>query len=128
MKHAREVGRISRDQAQGAFTVERLETIEQLPSYLEIDIHSQPDANQFVHFGGSADRNRIWADPRQGKLWPFPNRQSADVAALKCRVVIDRLNHGRDIAPRFHQKEFTNRAGVIAGCGAGYSNGIATKI
>src|SRR5258708_6443965 len=91
MKHARQVGRTARDQAQRALAIQSFEPVKQLPGNFQVEVDSEPDPDQFIDFGRAPDGERTWTDARQRKIRFFPDGQSANRAFVKFLVTNARL-------------------------------------
>src|ERR1700730_7137137 len=127
MKDAREIGRIARDETQGAFAVERLKAIEKLSGDLKIKLHSQTHAHQFIYFSGRAERERGRSNSRHRQLGTLPYGQSAHGAPFKALISPDGIDNVRNIAACLDQNEFT-RSPAIARNGASDADGVTRQI
>src|SRR3954469_7364436 len=92
MENAGEIRWIARYEAQRAFVIKSLETIEQLPGDFEVRFHSQSHEYQLIYFFWRANGERCRTDAGHRKIWldrctvrgaelSLPNRQT---------VVVDR--------------------------------------
>src|SRR5437762_4803912 len=108
MKHSRQIRRIARDQTERAFLVERLETIEQLPGDLKIDIDAETDPDQLIDFARSPNREHAWTDLGEREIRFLPNRQPAQVSPMKFIVGSDSTDDLRSVAAVFNQDKFAN--------------------
>src|SRR5881275_153736 len=78
MKHTRQVRWTPRDQAQRALAIQRFEPVEQLPGNFQVEVDSEPDPDQFIHFSRAPYGEGTWTDARQRKIRFFPDGQSAN--------------------------------------------------
>src|ERR1700730_4617004 len=127
MKYAREIGRIARDETQGAFAVERLKAIEKLSRDLKIKLHSQTHAHQFIYFCGRSKRERGRSDSRHCQLGSLPYRQPANGASFKAFVLCDGMDDRRNIAARLDQNKFTRSPAIARDC-SGHAHSVTRQI
>src|SRR5205823_3843515 len=92
MEHPRQVRRAARNQTQRALLVERLKPVEQLAGNFQIEIDSEPNADQFVDFTRSADGESARADARECEVGFFPHCNAAESAPMKFFVALRRPN------------------------------------
>src|SRR5438874_7879076 len=128
MKHARQVRRTPRDQAQRALAIQRFEPVEQLPGNFQVEVDSEPDPNQFIHFGRAPYGQGTWTDARQRKIRFFPDGQSANRAFVKFFVTLDRAVDLRNIALVLNQDKLADSPNVRSGRSAGDSQCIPRQI
>src|SRR6266702_5859814 len=119
---------IARNQSQCTLAIECLKTIEELTGDFQIQFHSEPNADQFIHFSGSSDSQGRRTNTRHGKIGPFPDGQTADDAFLEIVVFFNRANDTRNVAAPFDQDELAYFASLLGGKGASDPGRVARQV
>src|SRR5215469_2100736 len=139
MESAGEIRRITRNESQGALTIESLETVEQLSSYFQVRFHSQTHQHEFVHlfWGANGEGFRPDAGERKNGLarrricrsvLSFPHWQPANRTLLESLISCDCTDDLGKATAALDEIEFSSLSHLVCSQRAGDPRRIARWI